>query len=322
MSEAGGGREKIAGRKISKGIFNRYSASVLSSLSTLQLHESYLPFFNRIMAPKKKSKRAKIAKDDVFISLDPEELMSQSRDEMVKEMKSGKKIHEFTDLDIAIKTVRAIIVTNEEIWNRCKGYFTCYGDDSEEEESNFSIMRFDEVKVVYDDNYDHTSIVAVAKEATKYFCLEPLKVLPECLGIFEPTKDETGHVDFRMYFRRSLVLHEDVLLPFLSKLKNHLEEVQVCLGAVDEWVAGTANNVQFLKTTFEIESVTDLPLEETLCNCYRRRNYGRCNCSGSGKGYIIKTFNVPGTVVVQSFDISKEKDQLQLMRLLEFLSNA
>eukprot|EP00956_Cyclotella_meneghiniana_P013594 scaffold19742_cov69-Cyclotella_meneghiniana.AAC.2 len=76
------------------------------------------------MAPKK-SKRAKVAKakDDVFSSLDPEELMSQSRDEMVKEMKSGKKIHGFTDLDIAIKTVRAIIVTNEEIWNRCKDHF-------------------------------------------------------------------------------------------------------------------------------------------------------------------------------------------------------
>ena len=176
------------------------------------------------MAPKK-SKRAKVAKaeDDVFSSSDPEELMSQSRDEMVKEMKSGKKIHGFTDLDIAIKTVRAIIVTNEEIWNRCKEYFIYKGNNgngSEDEESNFTMMRFDEVKVVYDENYDHTNIVVVAKEVTKYFSLEPLKVLPKCLGIFEPAKDETGHVDFRMYFRRSLILHEEVLLPFLSKIEK------------------------------------------------------------------------------------------------------
>eukprot|EP00956_Cyclotella_meneghiniana_P013593 scaffold19742_cov69-Cyclotella_meneghiniana.AAC.1 len=185
------------------------------------------------------------------------------------------------------------------------------------------MTRFDEVKVVYDEIYDQTtSIVVAAKEVTKYFSLEPLKVLPECLGMFEPAKDETGHVDFRTYFRRSLVLHEDVLLPFLSELKNHLEEVQVCLGAVDEWVASTANNIQFLKTTFEIETITDLPVKEIHCNCYDRRYHARCNCKKSGKEYTIKTFNVPGTVVVQSFDISKEKDQLQLKRLLEFLSNA
>ena len=184
------------------------------------------------------------------------------------------------------------------------------------EESNFTMMRFDEVKVVYDENYDHTNIVVVAKEVTKYFSLEPLKVLPECLGIFEPAKDETGHVDFRMYFRRSLILHEEVLLPFLSKLKNHLEEVQVCLGAVDEWVAGTANNIQFLKTTFEIKTVIDLSVQESPCKCYHRRNYGwcNCNCRELGKEYTIKTFNVPGTVV-QSFNITREKDKAQLKKL-------
>ena len=66
------------------------------------------------MAPKK-SKRAKVAKakDDVFSSSDPEELMSQSRDEMVKEMKSGKKIHGFTDLDITKQPLQDFFVEHK-----------------------------------------------------------------------------------------------------------------------------------------------------------------------------------------------------------------
>ena len=72
------------------------------------------------MAPK--SKRAKIENhaDAIFSNSDPEELVTLSRNELIKEVKSGKKIHGFTDLDIAIKTVRALILTNEEIWDRCK----------------------------------------------------------------------------------------------------------------------------------------------------------------------------------------------------------
>jgi len=273
------------------------------------------------MAPK--SKRAKIENDAdaIFSNSDPEELVTLSRNELIKEMKSGKKIHGFTDLDIAIKTVRALILTNEEIWDRCKEYFVqkdVYGNGNVGE--YFSMMRLDEVKVV-NTNYRSTSIVAVAKEMTRHFSLEPLKVLPDCLDIFEPKRNEAGHIDFKIYFRRSLVLHDDVLLPFLSKLKKHLEEVQVCLGAVDGWVMCTPNNIEFLEETFGIKNIFDLSSMKNPCNCYDRRIHGRCNCKKSGKEYTIKTFDVPGTVV-QSFNITREKDKAQLKRLLEFLSNA
>eukprot|EP00956_Cyclotella_meneghiniana_P014426 scaffold21566_cov73-Cyclotella_meneghiniana.AAC.7 len=252
------------------------------------------------MAPK--SKRAKIENDAdaIFSNSDPEELVTLSRNELIKEMKSGKKIHGFTDLDIAIKTKDV------------------YGNGNVGE--YFSMMRLDEVKVV-NTNYRSTSIVAVAKEMTRHFSLEPLKVLPDCLDIFEPKRNEAGHIDFKIYFRRSLVLHDDVLLPFLSKLKKHLEEVQVCLGAVDGWVMCTPNNIEFLEETFGIKNIFDLSSMKNPCNCYDRRIHGRCNCKKSGKEYTIKTFDVPGTVV-QSFNITREKDKAQLKRLLEFLSNA
>ena len=246
---------------------------------------------------------------------DTQELITRSREKMIKEMTPGKESSGFTDLDIAIKTVRALIVTNQEIWDRCKDHYSVAS-------KMFSMLRFDEVKI-QEMTRSTTSISVVAKKIQKSFNLDPLTELPESVGIFQPKKDETRHVDFNTYFSRSLVLHEDVLLPFLGELKEHLEKVQVCLGAVDEWVIGTAKNIKFLETMFDIKDIHVLPIAKSLCTCYycERKKYGSCTNSETGKEYNLMSYRLPGKVV-QSFDISNEKDKLQLKRLVEFLSNA
>lgn len=251
---------------------------------------------------------------------DSQELITQSREKMIEEMKPGKESSGFTDLNIAIKTVSALIVTNGEIWNRCKEYYSVTS-------KQFSMLRFDEVKIETKkhQHYDsgRTIISVVAKKAQKCFNLDPMKELPESIGIFQPKKDEALHVDFNTYFSRSLVLHEDVLLPFLWELKEHLEKVQVCLGAVDEWVISAANNIKFLETMFGIKDIHILPVTQSLCNCYYcgRGEYGSCVKPELGKEYHLKGYRVPGTVI-QSFNVSNEKDKAQFKRMVEFLSNA
>jgi hypothetical protein len=135
-------------------------------------------------------------------------------------MKSRSGRHEFSDIDIAIKTVRALIVTNEEIWNRCNKHYL--------HDKLFKMTRFDEIEVW--NSGDETKIGINAKETMLDFDMEPLRTLPDCLAKFMPDKDATGIIDFKAFFRESLVFHEDVLLVFLAQLKNISRESRCVWG--------------------------------------------------------------------------------------------
>ena len=47
-----------------------------------------------------------------------------------------------------------------------------------------------------------------------------------------------------------------LLSPFLVKLKDHLESVQVCLGEVDSWLMDVKSNTEFLESTFGVSLET------------------------------------------------------------------
>jgi hypothetical protein len=117
-------------------------------------------------------------------------LIAQSRKAAIKQMQS--KANEFTDLDLAIKTVRALVITNEENWNRCKGYY--------DKDDSFKMDIFDEVKVWNASDDEMTTIYAAADTTYKSFDVEALRTLPKCLQIFKPKKDESGLIDFRSFF--------------------------------------------------------------------------------------------------------------------------
>lgn len=275
------------------------------------------------MAQTPRAKKAKVSqpKVDAFESSDPHELISQSREAAIKRMKSRSGRHEFSDLDIAIKTVRALIVTNEEIWNRCNKHYL--------HDKLFKMTRFDEIEVW--NSGDETKIGINAKETMLDFDMEPLRTLPDCLAKFMPDKDATGIIDFKASFRESLVFHEDVLLVFLAQLKKHLERVQVCLGAIDQWVMDGADSAKFLEFTFDVTIDDILSKIPQDCTCHSNHLHGyhryhdyastnRCfSCQGK-KVYDIVSFGGAGKVE-QSFNISKEKDRAQLKRLVEYLKH-
>lgn len=187
-----------------------------------------------------KSKKAKLSsKDDSSSSLDFRKLIARSRADIIEEMKPDRKQDIFFDLDVAMKTVRALIVTNEEIWNRCGRYF-CHGN-------KFKLEIFDRVNVDNKSECGRAQVEVVSTETHESF-----RELPACLKLFEPKRNELGFIDFEKFFNRSLILHEDVLLPFLTNMKEHLEKVQLCLGEVDEWAMENYNNIKFIETTFSI----------------------------------------------------------------------
>jgi hypothetical protein len=263
--------------------------------------------------PKPRAKKAKVSqsKDDAFETSDPQELIAHSREAAIKQLKSK---HEFQDLDIAIKTVRALVVTNEEIWSRCRDKYSVGGNV-------FIMKRVKQVDVWSHD--DMTTVSAIVETVSEDFDTEPLRVLPESLRLFEPKKDDAkGVTDFKAFFSTCLITHEDVLLPLLSKLKEHLEKVQVCLGRIDEWVMQSTKNIEFLNTTFNVnmgEVLEGRAYNRCLCDYYCVSPYSSCPPCNGKILYDIADYSMTGTVV-KSFELSTEKDRAQLKKLVDFLS--
>ena len=73
-------------------------------------------------------------------------------------------------------------------------------------------------------------------------------------------------VDYDALFKTAIVLHDDVLEPFLVKLKQHLESIQVCLGEIESWLLEPKSNIQFLEKTFgrKLKNLPETPLGNTL----------------------------------------------------------
>jgi hypothetical protein len=131
----------------------------------------------------------------------------------------------------------------------------------------------------------------------KWFWLAPLYELPAELNpnnMFQPpySKDDSGvatkFIDYDLFFENSLTLHATILKPFLVRLKDHLEAIQVCLGKIDEWLMVSQNKIDFLEKTFGTKLV--LPNSAYFV---------------SGKAPQLKTSHIDGTYKT-TFKISEK----------------
>jgi hypothetical protein len=76
--------------------------------------------------------------------------------------------------------------------------------------------------------------------------MTPLSKLPAGIDdIFVPNRKPIGKfIDFEALFEKSLILHDDVLGPFLEILKEHLlSSVQVCLGEIETWLMESGSHI-------------------------------------------------------------------------------
>ena len=60
------------------------------------------------------------------------------------------------------------------------------------------------------------------------------------------------------------MLHDDVLEPFLVKLKCHIQSIHVCLGKIESWLVEPKDSISFLEDTFETKLSTDEGAGEIL----------------------------------------------------------
>jgi len=224
---------------------------------------------------------------------------------LVKERDKG------VELDYLINTIKALVASNNEIWDRCKAnlknpHNKQFNQLSEAPALVFRRVGFSVVHVLSKSDGDGGSADPLEfkskwMEQTKAF---PVTCLPHSLRtVVIPSLDKDGMVNYLEYLKRSFILEESIMFPFLAILKDHLEEFQVFLGNVESWLEESSRNAIFLQKTFNLPFQTSKQI---------------------GQIYILQTTKHPSNDESQyrlSFDISTSKGRERLTQFFAFITN-
>ena len=74
-------------------------------------------------------------------------------------------------------------------------------------------------------------------------------------------------IDYESLFEKSLILHDEVLGPFLAKLKDHLMAIQVSLGRMETWIMETRETIDYLENTFGDKIAMPYSILKRKCEC-------------------------------------------------------
>eukprot|EP00980_Cylindrotheca_fusiformis_P009816 scaffold2162_cov113-Cylindrotheca_fusiformis.AAC.1 len=280
-----------------------------------------------------------------------EDSVFAERQDAASQLMSLSNVEDTTSFDIEhnIRSIRGILTTNKEIWDRCKPFLISANNNNSS--LTFSKWGYEEIKV---DTIEEKELrfMTTAVKSEKTVLAKILFSLPAGLDILPPQYIETEGaltksakmIDFDTFFKKSLVLHDSVLEPFLAKLKTHLEEVQVCLGEIDEWLMMAQRGLDFIECTFAKK--LELPPTTIVMWCngsHQHSPYQKCeSCSYNYKDHdgsskecpnhrfeyfkckspsceILKTIRVTGTFRA-SFSIANDNQKAKLLKFLDFIT--
>jgi hypothetical protein len=202
-----------------------------------------------------------------------------------------------------IRAIKATLESKKDLWGQCKGALR---GEKGTYVSKFARTGFANVHVFTEN--DTVIFSTKTEKSEKFFDTKPLAAIPvELGGIFEVKYDEDCFVDYDLLLERVQLLHEDVLRPFLFRMKEHLESVMSCLSEIHSWLNESASHLQFLSSTFEKELVipedealkTQIPTIEILKECHVSHDYQ----------------------ITGRFNIEEADEREMVQKMLEFVSN-
>jgi hypothetical protein len=227
------------------------------------------------------------------------------------------------DIEKNVREIRALLKINAEIFSRCTkaaDLSHSFGgalqitrsvvnrvivrshkdEDSDDEDSDYKDDDDDDD----DDARPKTEFFVEESLSKKIFNMEPLTELPASLkNVFvvqykaEPLN---AFIDYDAFFQSAIMLHEDILKPFLAMLKYHIESIHVYLGEIETWLLEPKSNIEFLEKTFELE----LDFSK----------YGR------EKRHVLKVCDDSGKHE-RNFEITSQRERHKLKKFLEFLDD-
>eukprot|EP01082_Thalassiosira_pseudonana_P006051 g5514.t1 g5514 contig2:682325-683428(+) len=189
---------------------------------------------------------------------DPREYVAHIRTKLEEHLKLNEEEEDTQHygIDLNVREIRAILNTNEEIFQRCMDCMS-----REEKQKNITVFRriiFDNVVRTRSVKNNTTRFIVDYDygNSTKSFDTTILEEVPGTLRKFiSPVNKpfggrQTRFVDLNALFRSALMLHDDILAHFLVRLKSHLISVQVCLGGIEEWILEPTTTTSFLESIF------------------------------------------------------------------------
>ena len=202
--------------------------------------------------PEKKAKTSAEPQDD-----DVEASINRIRHEGGMRFR-GSEEHINCNIVHVFREIRALLQINSEIFTRCMlSVDAGYSGES----ATFNRVGYDLVRVRQNPTNDTlTEFVTNQEHSQQTFSMELLSELPSHLSNIFVAQHQAPpfqvFIDYNAFFEIAIMLHDDVLEPFLVKLKRHLESIQVCLGEIESWLREPKDNIQFLEKIFgtELES--------------------------------------------------------------------
>ncbi len=154
------------------------------------------------------------------------------------------------DLDFLVKSVKALIVTNNEIWQRCQEE-GLRSSQSEQCGDEIIMGRYCYEKVQVQKLRNQPLIVTsnTALVVNNFGCLP---ALPKPLTSTIVAQESDGILpNYHAYFEMAALFEDRILMVILNVMQKHLEEVQVFLGGIEEWLSKSQSIVDFLNELFE-----------------------------------------------------------------------
>jgi len=288
----------------------------------------------------------------------PSEIIEAYQLEMIEKLKKEGHGNATADTDtdgevdddrfnVLFSTVRALIGTNNEIWERCLPH--------KKEGPVKDTLRF------YRLAYPTVKAVKGAPSTNMHFstCLElevedfaAFPCLPSILSNIVPFEKDTNgsftkYGDFMIkisYMAKSLAYHS------FSILKDHLEDIQVALGKIETWITGSEDGKNFINRKFgsnlEIPELGDAATSDgryfassSICvKCFQRKDehntyYYPYSCPNQGNrafGSFLLAYDVPlktvpsttlGSMDVSFLKVSSDADQELFTQFTELVQS-
>lgn len=290
--------------------------------------------------------------------VDSQDYLSRQRAKLATQLQLTIADQTNCDIDQNIREIRAILATNDEIFQRVMPSITSYDSDGTSfVRYGYEVVQMRQIKASSTDSTLYKAqFITHPTRKHEWFNLGILSSLPIDVQDIVVAQYMAGsfseYIHYEAVFQSALSLHEDVLSPFLAILKDHLMDVQVCLGGIDEWVAVPYNTINYVEEKFgtvKLLSIpTDADLEEVECKCeasvhanvdiclrckkpfdtHMKRGDGHYECSGRKSSYDVSVFKCKPYHVLReysvdgrfeaTFEVSKESERAKLNKLLEF----
>jgi len=304
------------------------------------------------MPPRKKRKSSGAPKEPE----EPLDFVTHIREKAQKRFASRRKNVNY-DIEQNVREIRALLNINAEIFGRVIDSASNYGSG---ESVTLTRHGFDVVKVRQ--SGESTEFITEPACSEDTFPINALLHLPNNLNgvlvVQYQAAPFNNFIDYNAFFRSALMLHDDILEPFLVKLKDHVESIHVLLGEMESWLLESQRKIEFIETTFDTKLETPSPdhllVEEvSVCNC-PSDHYGLTTCLFCGEYFQSHTrdatsghrlccqFNYPGHRFIckkrvpriqilkkyddagkfeKTFQIATESDQAKLRKFLEYMDS-